>query len=481
MHNDDKGAYKESEVQLDDVESEAASPTSFDVVMEDSISEEAVDLEKQEDDGACDKKPPPSNALTSTLSRRSATSSRKDPGPPPDGGRAAWTQAAMAHLTVFSTWGWITSYGVFQSYYQNTLGLEPSAISWLGSVQIFLLFFLGAFTGRALDAGLFRTCYIAGAVLQMLGIFTTSIATKYWHFFLCQALCMGIANGLQFCPTMALLSTYFDRKRAFALGIGALGSCTGGVVFPVIVQQLLPRLGFGWTIRICGFIMLLTNVVAITFFRTRLPPRKSGPLVALVELAAFREAPYTLYIAGMFFNFWGLYFAFYYVGAFGRNILGMDYAQSINLLLTMVAIGFIFRLGPNYLAMMVGPLNVMLPFAMLCGIMMFAWIGVRSTSSLYVFAALYGAGSAGLQSMFPPGLASLTDDLAKAGVRMGMGFSIVSFACLSGPPLAGALIEKGSGSYLYAQVWGGISFMVGCALLVAARTAKVGWQLKAVI
>lgn len=355
----------------------------------------------------------------------------------------------MLHLTIFSSWGFITSYGVFQSYYQDTLRLEPSAISWLGSVQIFLLFFLGTFTGRALDAGLFRTCYMVGAALQILGIFSMSFATTYWQLFLSQALCLGVANGFQFCPAVALVSTYFVRKRSFALGVGALGSCTGGVVFPVIVQQLLSKTGFGWTIRVCGFIMLFTNIITIALYRTRLPPRKSGPLI---ELSAFKEAPYTLYITGMFFNFWGLYFAFFYVGAYGRSILGMDYSQSINLLLTMVSIGFLFRLGPNYLAGLIGPLNVIMPFALLCGVMMFAWIAVRSEQALYVFAALYGSGSAGLQSMWPPGLASLTDDLRKAGVRMGMGFSIVSFACLSGPPLAGALIQQDSGQYLSAQL-----------------------------
>lgn len=420
------------DLNADDIESIAAWPTSDDAYLEQTISKESAHERIQ------DRKLQPTNVLARTLSRRSAASSWKDPGPPPDGGLQAWTQAVMVHLTIFSTWGWITSYGVFQSYYSSTLGLDPSAISWLGSVQIFLLFFLGTFTGRALDAGLFRTCYITGTVLQLLGIFATSFATEYWQLFLSQALCMGIANGLQFCPAMALLSTYFVRKRAFALGIGALGSCTGGVVFPVIVQQLLPRIGFGWTIRICGFVMLFTNVITIIFYRTRLPPRKAGPLI---EFSAFKEAPYTLYILGMFFNFWGLYFAFYYVGSYGRNILGLSYPQSIDLLLAMVAIGFVFRLGPNYLAVIIGPMNVIIPFALLACIMMYAWIGIKTEGSLYAFAILYGGGSAGLQSMWPPGLAALTDDLKKAGVRMGMGFSIVSFACLSGPPLAGALIQ----------------------------------------
>ena len=69
--------------------------------------------------------------------------------------------------------------------------------------------------------------------------------------------------------------------------------------------------------------------------------------------------------------------SFFYVGSYGRNVIGMSYPDSINLLLTMVAIGFIWRLLPNYFADKIGPLNMLLPFAALSSVMMFAWIGVN--------------------------------------------------------------------------------------------------------
>ncbi|KAK5107280.1 hypothetical protein LTR62_001409 [Meristemomyces frigidus] len=416
-----------------------------------------------------------SNVLSHLPTTKSTTPPHPDPGPPPDGGKQAWTQAGLLHLTIFTTFGYITAFGTFQTYYETTLSVAPSTISWVGSVQIFLLFFIGTFSGRALDAGFFRPVYIAGCVMQLVGIFTTSVARSYWQLFLAQGLCMGIANGLQFCPTMALVSTYFAKRRAIALGVGALGSCTGGIVFPILVQQLLPRIGFGWTIRCIGFVMLGIDVVTVAFYRTRMPPRRTGPII---EWAAFRELPYVLFCGSAFFFFWGLYFAFFYVGSFGRNNLHMSYQDSINLLLCMVSMGFIFRLVPNYFADRLGALNVLLPWVFLCSIMMFAWIGVQTPTSLYAFAAIYGAGSAGIQSVWPATLASLTEDLSKAGIRMGMGFSLVSFACLTGPPLAGALIEAKDGDYLYALIWAGTSFLLGGMLLVAARVAKVGWRIR---
>ncbi|KAI4691578.1 hypothetical protein J4E85_005082 [Alternaria conjuncta] len=277
---------------------------------------------------------------------------------------------------------------------------------------------------------------------------------------------------------MALVSTYFVKRRAFALGFTALGSCTGGVIFPVIVQQCLPSLGFPWTIRIIGFIMLLMNAITIGLYRTRLPPRKSGPLV---DWASFTELPYALYCAGAFFSFWGLYFAFFYIGSYARNVLGASYQQSINLLLVQVCMGFIFRLLPTYYADKVGGLNVLIPFAFVCGIMMFVWIRINSIVTLYIFAVIYGSGSAVIQALWPAVIGSMSQerDLKKSGVRMGMAFTVVSISSFTGPPLAGAIIQSHNGNYTYANVWAGLSFFVGGFLLLATRVSLVGWDWKA--
>ena len=249
-------------------------------------------------------------ALSRIVSSRSAASSWRDPGPPPDGGIQAWIQVLMAHLVVVSTWGFIISFGVFQVHYVSMLDRSLSDISWIGSIQLFLTFIIGTVSGRALDAGYFYQVFGAGMALQMVGMFTTAEATSYWQVLLAQGVCIGVANGLQFCPTLSLLSTYFAKRKALAIGIVASGSSVGGLIYPSIARELLPKLGFAWTIRVLGFVTLTTNLLAIAFLRPRLPPRKSGQLI---EWAALREWPFALYCAGMFLQLWGLFFAFYYV------------------------------------------------------------------------------------------------------------------------------------------------------------------------
>jgi MFS family permease len=230
--------------------------------------------------------------------------------PPPDGGVKAWTQVLMGHLVLINGWGYLSSFGLFQSYYTSTLDVTPSAVSWIGSMQIFLVYLVGTFSGRALDAGHFHKTLALGSFLQIIAVFTTSVSTSYWQLFLAQGVCKGLGDGLVFCPTVSLVATYFSTKRSLAMAMTASGGATGGIIFPLIAQQLLPKVGFGWTVRTMGFVMLFNTVVILSIARVRLPPRKSGPLI---DWNAFREPSYTLFCIGMFFNLWAVYFAYFYV------------------------------------------------------------------------------------------------------------------------------------------------------------------------
>ena len=420
---------------------------------------------------------PVSSRVIRQLSRRLRTKEFGiDPGPPPDAGIHAWSQALLCHLAIFNTWGYINSFGIFQTYYTSALGHSPSDISWVGSMQIWLLFFVGTLSGRVTDAGFFRAAFIVGSLMQVIGVFMTSLATKYWQIFITQGLCTGIGNGLIFCPSFAVLSGYFLKNRSLAIGIAASGSATGGVVFPVIAEKLLPSVGFPWTMRIIGFVMLATTGLTMPFFKSRLPPRQVGPLV---EWRAFRESVYLLFSISMFLSFWGLYFAFYYVGIFAKDILEVPQKTSINILSVMNGIGLFGRLIAGFMAdRYFGPLNAIIPFVLISGVMIYYWVAVADLRDIYGFAVGYGFFAAGIQALFLATLSSLTADPKKAGVRMGMVLSVVSFAALTGSPLGGLLIQKKSGSYLYAQIFAASSLTLGFIILLATRFVKVGWKIK---
>ncbi|KAI9791241.1 MAG: hypothetical protein M1816_004233 [Peltula sp. TS41687] len=429
--------------------------------------DDKVDLEKSDDQ----------TIFSTTPSSPRSSWTKTETDLPPDGGAAAWVQVLMSHLVLFNTWGNINSFGVFQTHYTQTLGHPHSHISWVGSVQIFLSFFVATLSGRATDAGFFSYVFLAGSLFSLCGIFMTSLATSYWQVFLAQGICVGIGNGLVICPTMSVLSTYFCRKRSLAIGIAACGGSTGGMAFTAIIQSLVPVIGFSWTIRVLGLLSTVIAIITNVFSRTRIPSRKTGPLI---EWSAFKEPSYVWFAIGMFLSQWGFFIAYYFAGSFGQDVIQLNRSDSSSLLLIMNGISILGRLIPCYFGgdLYFGPLNTLLPIVLISGVMQYCWIAVNTHAGLIVFSIIYGFFSAGIQTLFPAAISGLTEDMSKTGVRMGMTYTIISFAVLTGPPIAGALIQRDGGRYLYAQLFGGTVLIGGSLVLAAARIASTGFVLR---
>ncbi|EOD52666.1 putative mfs monocarboxylate transporter protein [Neofusicoccum parvum UCRNP2] len=335
---------------------------------------------------------------------------------PPDGGLKAWLQVFAGHLTLICIWGYINSFGLFQAYYESEYNLPPSTISWIVSVQIFLLNLFSSVSGRLFDAGYFRSTVITGMFLEVLAIFMTSISTKYWQIFLSQGLCGGIGISLVWCPTVSLVSTYFVKRRAVAISFVLCGSSLGGVIFPAVFQQLMPHIGFRWTVRVIGFIIMGLYAVVLSLTRTRTAPRASGPFL---DLKSFKEPSYSLFTVGTFAMIWGVYNAFFYVNSFARDIAGIDTSQSSTLLYLMNGGAIAGRLIPSFVAdRFFGSLNTYVFLTAIAGIIMFCWSVVDSWTSLMIWAAFYGFFGSGVQGIFTAALAGLTTDLQKMGIRI---------------------------------------------------------------
>jgi MFS family permease len=127
--------------------------------------------------------------------------------------------------------GIINTFGVFQAYYTLNGIQTPSNISWIGSIQAYLLLLVGSVTGPMYDAGYFRSLLLTGSFLVVFGMMMTSICTEYWQLMLAQGVCVGLGCGCIFVPSIAILPTYFSTRKASATGIAASGSSLGMLSF----------------------------------------------------------------------------------------------------------------------------------------------------------------------------------------------------------------------------------------------------------
>jgi MFS family permease len=148
----------------------------------------------------------------------------------------------------------------------------------------------------------------------------------------------------------------------------------------------------------------------------------------------------------------------------------MTLEETIPILMVLNGVGIAGRLLPLYLAdRFFRPIHVGLPINLINSLLLFIWISIQTTRSMYVFAAIYGLFASALQALFPATMADLTTDPKRTGTRFGMGFALSSFGVFIGSPVGGALIELGNGSYLYAQLFAGTCGALGfiCVLTAA--------------
>jgi MFS transporter, MCT family, solute carrier family 16 (monocarboxylic acid transporters), member 3 len=239
---------------------------------------------------------------------------------PPDGGWVAWSQVVAGHIATVMTWGYGTGFAVFQLYYKQHTDWSTSQISWIGSTQLFLYFVLGSISGRMADAGYTRHLDLVGSAVAVFGIFMTSLAKNYWQTFLSQAICTGVGGGLMFMPAVATVGTYFKRRRVMALSINACGSSTGAIVFPSIVQYLLPTIGFPWAIRVCGFVALFLAISGNLLLKPRKLPRRRSPLF---DWQAFNDLPFSIFSAAVFLVFFAVFTLLIYVSLVRLKNMGI--------------------------------------------------------------------------------------------------------------------------------------------------------------
>ncbi|VTO85370.1 unnamed protein product [Fusarium graminearum] len=377
-----------------------------------------------------------------------------------------------AHFVVMNTSGFTNSFGALQSHFIQEFDEPASTVSWIGSMQIFFYFFLGTVSGRLTDIGYFRTTFLAGSLAMVVGIFASSFGSKLWVMFLTLGVGVGLGNGLMSCPMLAVVSQYFTERRGLAIGVAMCGSCTGGLVYSGIMRQLIPQLGFAWTMRVIALIQFVSLAFANICLRPRSQSRNSPDWI---DWSAFRDSRFNNYALAIFMSLLGLYISIFYVVDFSRSCITppFSYQDSLNLLLVFNAANLVGRLGSGILADKVGALVIFVPVMASMTVILFAWIAVGTSLAMYVWTVFSGILSGGVQSLFPAGLSYLTTSTKKPGTRMGMVFGLGSVASLIGAPIGGALIGAMNGRYLGAQTFAGVTMAMAAIFLEVARRADV--------
>ncbi|KAJ5678432.1 uncharacterized protein N7477_004065 [Penicillium maclennaniae] len=400
----------------------------------------------------------------------------KEDEPTFDTGLFSWLQVLGSFFLFFNSWGVINTWGAYQTYYEQTLlsDSSSSSIAWIGSLQSFLLMLIGVITGPLFDAGYFRGLIAFAGCMLPFGLMMTSLATKYWQLILAQGICVGLAAGCLFVPSVAILPQYFRRKRGLANGLAASGSSIGGVVYPIIFNQLQKQIGFAWATRVIGFLCFGTIFISFSIMRIRFPPKEKRKLY---QFSAFKDPGYCIFCAAMFFGFLGFYNFLFYVQSYAIDTGIVDNNLGFYLLSMLNAASTFGRILPNFLADHLGPLNMLTPAVTITSILAFVWIGIHTVPGIIILAVFYGFFSGGFVSLPPVVMASMTPDVRNLGTRLGMVFAITSIGLLIGTPIGGAILAD-TNTYLGVQLFTASCLVTSAVLMATLRFVRSGPVLK---
>jgi MFS transporter, MCT family, aspergillic acid transporter len=145
-----------------------------------------------------------------------------------------------------------------------------------------------------------------GSLLHVFGLMMASISTTYSQILLSQGVCSAIGNSLIFQPANSVIPSWFDKKRGAAYGIMTSGSSVGGVVFPIMIQRLIPLVGFGWAMRSTPFLIFALLLVANLTVRSRLPP-SPHELTPNALAGPFKDPPMMLLTFGFMLLTFGIF------------------------------------------------------------------------------------------------------------------------------------------------------------------------------
>ncbi|KAK9460112.1 major facilitator superfamily domain-containing protein [Lipomyces oligophaga] len=372
---------------------------------------------------------------------------------------------------MLTTFGYVVSIGIFQEYYQThqLYNYSPSTISWITSMEIFLTIFLAFAVGAVYDIVGPKPLIIPGTILMTVGIMLTSISSTYAHFILTQGVLTSIGGALIFHACAPAISSWFDKYRATAFGIGNAGSALGGVIIPFIFNSVEHSAGFGWALRAIGFALLAISIVSCLLTTSRVPPPGYHKIdVYKIYVTPFHYRPFTLTTIGIFFIYWGVFVPMNFIPAHAiSNGISPDLASYLIAILNAVSIPG--RIIPGMFADRLGRFNTYAGCSIISGILTIAlWIPAKTPATVVLYAVLYGFFSGAAVSVWHSAIADITP-AAEIGARLGTVNTVMSFATLSGGPIGGALITAAGGSYYGTALFAGIVMIIGGSFVFAGK------------
>lgn len=262
---------------------------------------------------------------------------------------------------------------------------------------------------------------------------------EYLHFIIGFSVLCGTGTSLIFSPAVAAIGHWFKARRGLATGIGTTGGALGGIFFPLMLQRLIPQVGWAWTIRILGFLCMLLMTIGCCLVRGRLPSNHKA--TAKPDFGILREPTFAGIVVAIYLLEWALFVPLTYISSYVLHA-GFDEEFSYQCLI-ILNIGSVFgRWLPGLYADKIGPYNTMILTTVLSVVTVLGiWLPVGNTMpGIIIFCLLFGFASGSNISLTPVCVGKMCHT-ENFGRYFATCYTAVSVGCLTGIPIVGEIMK----------------------------------------
>ena len=292
-------------------------------------------------------------------------------------------------------------------------------------------------------------------------------------------------------------------RRGLASGIAFIGGGFGGVIFPLMIQSLLPRVRWGWSIRILGFVLLVLCAMNVAFCRSRVPPRKGAattwrdtlpdPRIFMDGTGAMAATSAGVLLTDLAYFIPITYAPSYYIDRQRlphEDALTGSAAFAYQLLAILNAASCIGRWVAGDMGDRFGRYNTMIVSLFFCTVSVLCfWLvdilvpNLDKDALLIVFVLLFGFVSGSNVSLTPICLGQLCET-QEYGRYYATCYTVVAFGVLVSLPIAGGLLDavdaSGKKQYWGTALFAGLSYVAAflCFLWVRIKVKGCNWSTK---
>ena len=164
------------------------------------------------------------------------------------------------------------AFGVYYLAFLDEFHWSRSEGASIASVNFVVYALAAPLVGLAFDRFGPRVLMPLGAFLVGGGLVLSSFANSLSGFYFSYGLITALGQGaLSFVGHNALISFWFVRKRATAIGIASMGQGLGALIMVPMTQLLINNFGWRWTFVVTGCLLLFVLVPANALLQRRNP------------------------------------------------------------------------------------------------------------------------------------------------------------------------------------------------------------------